>query len=253
MTKDSLNGYVILLKNTKELIQTKRIRLYQREKLVDRFHFLVPYDYEDFNRQSTVKPDMSAFTCILQYVTYDGTIHMETLERAKDETGEIVDYEDADGNVTHMIYELPVDTKFTKFAGNITMKLNLQYTDFEAPSTSPDDTTPAEDPTPIQYVLSSDDTVVTILSVADYYSIIPDESLSEINNKIAELDAKAKELEATAAAYDAEKADNIKLDTEDQSLYLTANGNQIGDKINLNDLGDSISDDTQSGLVQVII
>lgn len=253
MTKENLHGYVILFKSTKELIATKRIRIYQREKLADRMNFLVPYDFEDFNRQSDEYPDMSQFTCILQYIGVDGTIHAETLQRKRVD-GEIVDYEDNDGNVTHMIYELPIDTSLTLVSGDIKLKLNLQYVDYEASTASESDNVSAPDPEPKQYVINSDDITVTVLPVADYYSIVPDESLSIINQKIAELEAKQKELEATAEVYDQEKADNIILhvDRYGQSLYLTSHGHKVGDEIDLNTLGEEISTWTESGLVKVI-
>lgn len=253
MTKDSLYGYVILLKNTKELVATKRIRIYQREKLADRMNFLVPFDLEDFNRQSSEYPDMSQFTCILQYIGVDGTIHAETLQR-KRVNGEIVDYEDNDGNVTHMIYELPIDTSFTLISGDIKLKLNLQYVDYEASTTSENDEVSAPDPEPKQYVINSDDIIVTVLPVADYYSIVPDESLSIINQKIAELQTKQEQLEATAQVYDQGKADSIELhiSRDRQCLRLTSHGEPIGEEVDLNTLGDEISTWQQAGMIKVI-
>lgn len=253
MTKDSLHGYVILFKSTKELVATKRIRIYQREKLADRMNFLVPFDLEDFNRQSDEYPDMSQFTCILQYIGVDGTIHAETLQRKRVD-GEIVDYEDNDGNVTHMIYELPIDTSFTLLSGDIKLKLNLQYVDYEASTVSESDDVSAPDPEPKQYVINSDDITVTVLPVADYYSIVPDESLSIINQKIADLQAQQEQLEAAAQVYDQSKADSIELriNRYAQELILTSHGKQVGNAIDLNVLGTEISNWTEDGLIKVI-
>ena len=253
MTKDNLHGYVILFKSTKELVATKRIRIYQREKLADRFEILIPYDLEEFNRQSDEYPDMSQFTCILQYIGVDGTIHAETLQRKKVD-GEIVDYEDKDGNVTHMIYELPIDTSLTQLSGDLKLKLNLQCIDYEGSTSSESDDESAPEPEPKQYVINSDDIIVTVLPVADYYSVVPDQSLSYINQKIAELESKQKELEATAEVYDRDKADNIELhiDKYSKCLMLTSHGKQVGDVIDLNDLGDAITDWQESGLIKVI-
>ena len=245
MTKENLNGGVILMKGTKELVQTKRIRIYQREKLVDKLNFLIPFSYDNH--------DLTKFTVTLLYVAQDGTIHSEQLVRYSDGQGGYIDYEDAYGNYTHMIYQLPIDSKITQFAGDLTLKLNLQYVDYEGETSSENDNEGAPDPVGTMYVLSTDDTVITVLPVADYYSIVPDESLSQINQKIAELDAKQREIEATAEIYDAAKADNIKLDETEGTLYLTSKDVQIGDKINLNDLGDELTTFTDDGLVHVIL
>lgn len=46
--------------------------------------------------------------------------------------------------------------------------------------------------------------------------------------------------------------DNIYLDKETNELYLTSNGMAVGDKISLDDLGDTIIENTDEGLVKVI-
>lgn len=225
MTNKDLKGLVILMKSDKFLVQTKKIRIYQREKLVDNFCFLIPFEYDD--------NDLTKFTVIMQYIGSDGTIYADTLVRDSE------DYEDADGNTTHMIYRLPIDTKITKFAGDIKVKLNLDYVDNEGQTTDPD-----EDPVQKHYVLNTEDTIVTVLPVADYYSIVPDESLSLINNKIAELNAKIDELNATAQAFTDEQVDNIILvtDPETGEIHLSSNGRKIGDGIGLKDLNDALNE-----------
>ena len=246
MQKADLKGMVILLKGDKSLIQTKKISIFQRENLVDRMNFLIPFLYEDMN--------MEPFQVTLQYLDVGGTVHAEKLIRLSDGQGGYEDYEDADGNKTHMIYRLDVTSKLTLLSGDITIKLTMDYIDYEAQTESISDNEEAPDSTPIHYVFNSDDTVITVKPIADYYSVVPDESLSYINNKIAELDAKQKELEATAEIYDRTKADNIILhvDKFGQSIYLTSNGHKIGDEIDLNTLGDSLADWTEAGLVKVI-
>jgi hypothetical protein len=153
-----------------------------------------------------------------------------------------------------MIYELPIDTSLTQLSGDLKLKLNLQCIDYEGSTSSESDDESAPEPEPKQYVINSDDIIVTVLPVADYYSVIPDQSLSYINQKIAELESKQKELEATAEVYDRDKADNIELhiDKYSKCLMLTSHGKQVGDVIDLNDLGDAITDWQESGLIKVI-
>lgn len=229
MTNKDLKGLVYLMKADKSLIATKRIRVFQRESMADKLVFLVPLVYED--------NDLTKFTVMLQYLGADQTIHAETLERASE------DYEDADGNVTHMIYQLPIDSELTKFSGDITIKLNLDYMDNEA-QTEGDGENEAPDPVPVHYVINTDSAILTVLPVADYYSFVPDESLSLINNKIAELNAKIDELNATAQAFTDEQVDNIVLvtDPETGEIHLSAKGNKIGDGIDLKDLNDALNE-----------
>ena len=246
MQKADLKGMVILLKGDKSLIQTKKISIFQRENLVDRMNFLIPFLYEDM--------DMEPFQVTLQYLDVGGTVHAEKLIRLSDGQGGYEDYEDVDGNKTHMIYRLDVTSKLTLLSGDITIKLTMDYIDYEAQTESISDNEEAPAPTPIHYVFNSDDTVITVKPIADYYSVVPDESLSYINNKIAELDAKQKALEETANTYMATKADNIELhvDRYSQCIRLMSNGRPIGDEIDLNTLGVELSDWTESGLVKVI-
>lgn len=246
MQKADLQGLVILLKSDKSLIQTKRISVFQRENMVDLVHFLIPYNYEGMS--------LEPFQVTLQMIGQDTTIRAEKLERMSDGNNGYEDYEDADGNKTHMIYVLPIKSTLTQFAGDITLKLTMDYVDYAGQTESNSDNEDAPEPEPIHHVFNSDTTVLTVKAVADYYSIVPDESLAFINNKIAELQAEQKKLEETANIYDAEKADNLvmHIDQYGQSLYLTSHGHKVGDEIDLNDLGDAISDWQQAGLVKVI-
>ena len=246
MTKNELYGMVILLKSDKSLIQTKKISIFQRENLVDRLNFLIPFQYEGM--------DIEPFNVTLQYLDVSGTVHAEKLVRLSDGQGGYEDYEDADGNKTHMIYRLDVDSKLTLLAGDITIKLTMDYIDYAGQTTSDSDDEEAPEPTPVHHVFNSDSTIITVKPIADYYSIVPDESLSLINQKIAELDARQKEIEATAEIYDKTKADNIQLyiSKENQCIRLLSNGKPIGDEIDLQTLGTEISDWNEEGLVRVI-
>ena len=246
MQKADLQGLVILLKSDKSLIQTKRISVFQRENMVDLVHFLIPYNYEGMS--------LEPFQVTLQMIGQDTTIRAEKLERMSDGNNGYEDYEDADGNKTHMIYILPVTSTLTQFAGDITLKLTMDYVDYAGQTESLSDDENAPEPEPTHHVFNSDTTTLTVKAVADYYSIVPDESLSYINNKIAELDARQKEIEATSEIYDKTKADNIQLyiSKESQCIRLMSNGKPIGDEIDLNTLGDAITEWQKDGLIKVI-
>ena len=246
MTKDQLKGLVVLMKNDKSLIQTKKVRLFQRENLVDVLSFLIPLTYEE--------NDLTLFNVYLQYLDTSGTVHMEQLERKSDGQGGYDDYEDNDGNKTHMIMQLPVTSELSRFAGDISIKLTMNYTDEAGQTSSDSDNEEASNPTPKTFVLNTDTSIITILPVADYYAIVPKESMAEIDQKLVLLTERLKELETTATTYDREKADGIELHVDKYSkcLMLTSHGKQVGDVIDLNDLGDAIVDWQESGLIKVI-
>lgn len=246
MQKADLKGMVILLKGDKSLIQTRKIRICQRENMVDKLHFLIPLVYEDL--------DMTPFTITMVYVCQDGTVMAEVLNRMSDGKGGYEDYEDADGNPTHMIYELPVTSVLTQFAGDITIKLTMDYMDNISQTSSNSDDEEAPDPEPTHYVFNTDTTIISVLANVDYYSTVSDASMSIINQKIADLQAAQKQLSDTADVYNKSKADSIEMhiDKYSQCIRLMSNGRPIGDEIDLSALGDAVSDWQSDGLVRVI-
>ena len=100
--------------------------------------------------------------------------------------------------------------------------------------------------------MHSDDLTIKINPLEDIYGFVPDESLQALDKRILELQATAKANNMLIEAIDKNKADDIKLDLDEKSLYLTNNGEKTGTPIALNDLGNAISDNTEDGLVSVI-
>ena len=234
MTQDQLKGLVILFSESKGLVQTKRIRIHQRESLVDKLEFLIPFEYEGL--------DLTTFNVMMEYIAPDLNVYSEILNRNPE------DYEDKDGNKTHMIYGLDVSSKLTKQSGDVRVLLSLTHMDYEAATDDPD-----AELVPKAQVLKSDETILTILPLRDYYSAVNDDSLSAIDRRMLELDQKIQELnESAEQIIDLPHADDLVLDLDDKSIYLTAEGNKIGSEIGLNDLGNALADNTEDGLVNVI-
>ena len=212
--------YTILFKpDDKSLQVTVRTKIYQRENLVDKFRFLVPSTYGDL--------DLADFTVVLKYLDQGNEAHAEILAKENEM------YKD-----NYYSYILPVDTDLTRFAGDITIHLTMSKVDMEEMK---------------EYSLEIGETTITISPLSDYYSFLSNKSFDAITQKINELNVKMEGLNKMANAYDQAKADNIKLDNDTSELYLTANGKAIGDKIALNDLGDAIADDTEDGLIKVVL
>lgn len=92
--------YTILMNDNKELITTKTVPLYQREKLVDQIQFITPLVYNAL--------DLSECTVIFKYTDIGNVIHREIL------TSTMEIYKE-----TKYRFFLPVDTKLNQFAGEI--------------------------------------------------------------------------------------------------------------------------------------
>lgn len=211
--------YTILFKSEDKSLQaTVRTKIYQRESLVDKFRFLIPQTYNDV--------DLSDFAVVLKYLDQGNEAQAEILTR-EDEL-----YKD------YHSYILPVATNLTRFAGDITLHLTMSKVDMDEMK---------------EYSLESGETTITISPLSDYYHFTSNQTFDVITQKVNELNVKLAAMDKMAAAYDASKADNIKLDTESSELYLTSNGKTIGDKISLNDLGDEIADTTEDGLIKVVL
>lgn len=208
-------AYTIKMNTNKILVATNKVRLYQHEKLVDKVIFYIPKIYGDH--------DLSEFQALIKYVDPTSVAHVELLTAAEEL------YKDE-----YLVYTLPVDTKFTKISGDIRVQLTF---------TKPDEENG------VSYVLNTSEIIITILPVKDYFEIIPDQSLTYIDQSIIQIQQLIDEL---GAGEYADKADNLVLNGDE--LYLTSRGAQIGDVVNLKDLGDGIVDATEDeGLVTMFI
>ena len=256
MTSEGLKGLVILLKSDKSLLQTRKIRIYQRENLIDLMSFLVPMQYEFINVEDSGF-DMTAFTVVMNYLDQSGTVHSEILQRYSHTdpgTGEIEyeDYEDKAGNHTHMIYRLPIDSRLTDVCGDYIINLRLQYVDYAAQTLDA-----STEPEPRLYQMSTGNTTITVLPIADYYSVVDSDTFSSLLQKIAALENRSEILEQRADAQEddleetkANMVDDITLDED--KMYLTNSKGQVGTEIEMNDLGDSIVEHTREGMIKVV-
>ena len=152
----------------------------QRSKLVDNLHFLVDKVYKD-------NIDMSDFTVTMEYILpVSKEYKTETLTRSEELYKE-----------SKLEYKLPFDTKLTKEAGDIEVKLTFTKVDLDA------------DGNGIQYVRETSPCIVTIVPVAAWSNIILDARLSAVETLVGEggsVDEKiatAKQEAIDAAASDA--------------------------------------------------
>ena len=214
--------YTILVNDDNTLTTSIRERIMQRSKLVDSLHFLVSPTYKGL--------DMTDFTVTMEYILPVSKEYVsEVLVKSEELYKEMLEY------------KLPFDTDLTKEAGEIEVKLTFSKVDLD------------EDGNDIQYVRKISATSITIVPIESWCDIIPDKALDAIDQRIIKTDAQIKALLEANEITRIEKADNLVLDSENKELYLTAEGNQIGDKVKLSDLGDEIVQSSGEGLITMMI
>jgi hypothetical protein len=226
--------YTILVTDDNELRVTTKERIMQRSKMVDAFHFLVKPKYKD-----TI--DMTGFTVTMEYklpvsneyVTKDIS---EDLVLTVDEEGNTVLYKEM------LEYKLPFDTNLTAEAGEVEVQLTFTKSEMDTEGVV------------TQYVRKTSPCKITIVPIAAWSNVIPDKALTALDQRILKVDEQIKALSDSAMLLVQDKADNIKLDTDTHEIYLTANGEPIGDRITIDELGDTLVDvHEDEGLVKVII
>ena len=214
--------YTILVNDDNTLTTSIKERVMQRSKLVDSLHFLVEPTYKELN--------IADFTVTLEYVLpISKKYKVETLIKSDELYKERLEY------------KLPFDTNLTREYGDIEIQLTFTKVDLD------------EEGKDIQYVRKTSTTSITIVPISVWSDVIPDEALTDLDQKILKTDAQIKELREMQENIFVEKADNLVLDEENKELYLTAEGNQIGNKVKLSDLGNEIVQSSDEGLVTMMI
>ena len=214
--------YTILVNDDNTLTTSVRERIMQRSKLVDSLHFLVEPTYKELN--------IADFTVTLEYVLpISKKYKVETLIKSDELYKERLEY------------KLPFDTNLTREYGDIEIQLTFTKVDLD------------EEGKDIQYVRKTSTTSITIVPISAWSDVIPDEALTDLDQKILKTDAQIKELREMQEDILVEKADNLVLDEENKELYLTAEGNQIGNKVKLSDLGNEIVQSSDEGLITMMI
>lgn len=279
--------YTILVNDDNTLVTSVRERIMQRSKLMNSLHFLVKPKYEietvEYDNTSTdtsdttedtitedtttdtttedttasdtitleeksdgevnVEPivvdgiaDMSKFTVMLEYLTpVSKQYKSEILALTVDDEGKPKTYKD------RLEYKLPFDTYLTSEAGDIEVQLTFTAVDLDA------------DGNGYQYVRKTSTTAITITPISAWSDIVTDKALNAIDQRLLETQKQIKALEELNDISAVSKADNITLDSGTNTIALTANGEKIGDAISISELGNSIADNTDAGLIKMVV
>lgn len=221
--------YTVYVTDENELMVTKKKRIMQRSNLVDSFHILVGQEYINGDQVF----EMKDFTCHMEYILPVSKKYRSEILTLSEEP-----YETESG-VFMLEYLLPFDTGFTSEAGDIEIQLTFVKVDLD------------EEGHDFQYVRKTGTCKITILPLSAWSDIVPDEALTAIDQRIVQTQAQINELVELSGNLSATKADNMVL--TNSTLQLTANGENVGNAIDLNDLGDALTEATEEGLIKVVI
>lgn len=197
-------AYIFLLNDDNSLTASHKEVIMQRSKLVDDVWFLVNPKYK--------LNDMSLFSVTLEYVLPISKKY-NAIELVKDEMG----YEE------FLKYVVPLDTNLSSEFGDIELQLTFAFVGLDA------------DGNAVQKVRKTKTAKLHITPIAAWSDIVPDDTLTSIDQRILKLDAQIKHLNDVGITLNATKADNIKYNDGDNSLQLMSGSNEIGDKVTLKD------------------
>lgn len=198
--------YTLVVNENNEIITTIKERIMQRSKLVDTLHFLVDPMYKGH--------DMSTFTVKLDYLL---PISREAVSEVLVLSEEL--YKDK------LEYRLPIDTSMTKEAGKI--ELNLTFVKPEMDSEG----------NVIQRVRKAGPASITIVPLSAWTNVVPDSALNAIDQRLIMAEAMINAAnDFNQYLYD-NKADNIVLNKETNTVQLTSNGQPIGNAIEYSTCG----------------
>lgn len=211
--------YTIVMDKYKNLNTTVRTTIYQQESMVDKIQFLIPPVYNG--------NELKDYIVTLKYVDPNGNFHGEPLTL------------DAEMYKDYLRYELPVTTKLTQVAGNITLRLTLikfepgyeptpiasehtvggttMYITEDSPSP-----TPIVDPTiAVIDKLETNSTTLTVNRPDGFNDYVNFEDIEAFKAQIAQINR-----DLTKVPDDLEIGDN-------ENLHLVREGEQIGEGVEI--------------------
>lgn len=198
-------SYVIIVEDDNSLYGSCKRKIMQKEKLFNKLWILVPPYYNGY--------DMSQCTVTMRYL-------LPISKEFKTETLVLSDekYEE------YLKYVLPIDTDLTKEFGEI--ELNLTFTMLDVDN----------DGNIVQRVRKTGNHNLTITPLPDWDSIIPDGSLSALDQRILKQDAQIKALNELAEIFSESQVNNLVYDAAEDVLQLASNGKGIGDKVSVKEM-----------------
>lgn len=230
--------YIIADENGYDIITSDSENITDNVKTLD-----VADSTDESEVESTTTPivvdgvaNMSRFTLLLEYVSpISKKYRSEILTLTTNDDGTPKTYKG------RLEYKLPITTHISKEAGEVEMKMTFTAVDLSINGKG------------LQYVRKVDPIKIQVIPVSAWVDIIPDEAFNPIDQRLIKAESQIKALEDLNDVSAMTKADNIKLDEESNTIYLTAEGEKIGDAIDIDKLGITLAENTKSGLIKMII
>lgn len=198
--------YTIIVCDDGNLYGSQKIKIMQKEKLFNKVWFLAPQYYNGF--------DMSQCTVTMRYLR---PISKEFVT----ETLVLSDrYEE------YLKYVLPIDTCISKEWGDLELNLTFIMLDTD------------DNGNVIQRVRKTGNHILTITKLPNWDAIVPDESLSALDQRIIMQTAQIKALESLAETLENSQVDNLVYNPKEDVLHLTSKGNVVGNKVFVKDMLD---------------
>lgn len=207
--------YTFLINEDNTLTCSVEERIMERSKMVDNLHFLADTTYKGV--------DMSDYTVLLEYLLPVSKRYKTEILTKSDELYK-----------NKLEYTLPFDTNLTNEPGDIQIQLT-----FSNITMDPDGKT-------TQHVRKVGPGVIHIIPVSAWSDVVPDATLTAVDQRIIALEALAKTLQERNQAIFDSKADNLSYD--DHTLQLTSNGKKIGNAIKIT----TESVETEDGTMRVV-
>lgn len=197
--------YTIIVNDDNSLYGSCKERIMQREKLFNKLWILVPQYYNGY--------DMSQCTVLMRYLLpISKEFRTETLVLSDEK------YEE------YLKYVLPIDTDLSKEFGDI--ELNLTFTMLDIDNND----------NIIQRVRKTENHILHITKLPDWDSVIPDNVLSALDQRILKQDAQIKALTDLANIIDSNQIDNLVYDAKEDILQLYAKGIGVGNKVSVKEM-----------------
>ena len=200
--------YVILVNSDDSLYGSKKERLMQRQKLVNKLVFIVDPIYNGI--------DMVDTTVMLEYL----------LPVSKRYMTEILTLSETRYKDCFLQYELPLDTKLSSEAGEIQLQLTFVKTELD------------EHGNGNQRVRKTSPTIIEITPIAAWSDIIPDSALSALDERLIKMDSQMRAMNDLLDVIDNNKVDNLIYNSTDETLHLSANGVVVGNKVSVREMLD---------------
>lgn len=193
--------YTILMNDDKQLIQSKRSTIYQKETNVDKIRFLFPQTYEDL--------DLSKYIIVLKYRDLENEPRAEFLElKSELYKGRL-----------QSIYKLTSD--FTRFACDINVHISFVLYNPETES--------------YDEVLHTGDTTITIhptdIFNGDYSDDYTDEEVDLLGKLILDNKAQIEANKSMLASLEENQVDDLVV--TDDTLQVSSNGKAKGNGVSV--------------------